>query len=131
VHGLSERKADVEERSTKPDCLHYKNVTYLYRAVGADEYSSIISTKRFAVLEHGLHVKHFGLNYEETLAFAEKDFNIDVAAIFEIAVDEGTLKGIGDFTHVDPFIFRSGTVEIRADRLTEFNNAIQEITHKS
>jgi len=104
--------------------------TFLYRAVGVDEFSSIIRTKEFTVLEHGLHVKYFGLDFDDTLCFADKDFNIDVVAIFEIEVIEEELKKIGDFTHVDPYIFKRGTVEIRADHLTSFNNAILRITHK-
>jgi len=103
----------------------------LYRAVGADEFSSIIRTKRFSVLEHGLHVKHFGLNFDETLEFANKDFNVDVVAIFEIEVYYNVLITFADFTHVDPYIFISGTVEISEDNLEMFNNSILKITHKS
>ena len=106
------------------------NEIRIYRAVGADEYSAIIRTNQFAVLDSGLHVKHFGLNYEETLDFANKDLNVDVVAVFEVSISQEALKIVGDFTHVDPYIFKSGTVEIRADRLTEFNNAILSITHK-
>ena len=107
------------------------NVAVLYRAVGVEEYSSIIRTRQFTVLEHGLQVKHFGLNYDETLCFANKDINIEIVAIFEIEVIMETLRKIGVFTHVDPYIFRSGTVDIRADCLNEFNNAILKIFHMS
>lgn len=108
-----------------------KNYYILYRAVGAEEFSSIIRTNQFSILEYGLHVKHFGLNYQETLCFANKDFNIDVVAIFEVEVIEKVLLEIADFTHVDPYIFRSGTVEIKFNDLSKFNNAIIRITHKS
>jgi len=103
----------------------------LYRAVGADEFRSIIRTKQFDVLEHGLHVKHFGLNFEETLEFANKNINVDAVAIFEITILETIIRKIGDFTHVDPYIFKSGTVEITSDNLDAFNKAIIRITHNS
>ena len=41
-----------------------------------------------------------------------------------------SVEEIGDFTHVDPFIFKSGTVIISADDLEFFNNSIQELIHK-
>ena len=103
----------------------------LYRAVGADEFSSIIKTQQFSVLENGLHVKYFGLSYKDTMDFATKDLNVDVVAIFEVTIDERSLREIGDFTHVDPYIFKNGTVEIRSENLNVFNNEIIYIIHKS
>lgn len=128
---MPKEKEKTNEHRTEQKELLKSSKTNLYRAVGADEFSSIIRTKQFAVLEHGLQVKHFGLDYSETLCFADKDFNIDVVAILEVEINSALLKELGDFTHVDTFIFRSGTVEIRSDRLSEFNNAILKITHKS
>ena len=106
-------------------------IAYLYRAVGVDEFSSIIRTKQFTVLENGLHIKCFGMDIAETLDFANRDFNIDVVAIFEVTINESTLKRIGDFTHVDPYIFKSGTVEIRVENLAEFNREMLSVKQKS
>ena len=41
-----------------------------------------------------------------------------------------SLNKLGDFTQVDRFIFKNGTVTINADKLGEFNKAIKEIIHK-
>lgn len=40
------------------------------------------------------------------------------------------LNKLADFTQVDKFIFKKGTVTIHADKLDEFNKIIQEITQK-
>jgi len=104
-------------------------IIYLYRAVGIDEYAKIIKTNKFEILEHGLQVKYFGLNYKETLDFADKTINKDLIAIFEILIKIKCLNNLGDFTNVDSVIFKNGTVEIQADRLDEFNKAIISILH--
>jgi hypothetical protein len=106
------------------------NFISLYRAVGENEFYSVMQTGYFSVLEKGAHVKYFGLNFDETLAFANMIINIEVVAIFEVTVITEVLKKIGDFTNVDIFLFKSGTVEIPAEKLVEFNNAIQEIIHR-
>ena len=102
----------------------------LYRAVGIEEYYDITRTKKFAVLPNWVNVKYFGLNFEETLLFANKNVNIGIVAIFEVKIAKDVLLKTGDFTRVDTFIFKSGTVEIPGEYLEEFNNAIQELTHK-
>ena len=84
-------------------------------------------TKKFSVDPRGAHVKYFGLDFDETLTFAQKVTSIGATAIVEVAVLRDTLERIGDFTHVDSFIFRSGTVEIQAEDLAEFNGAIRSI----
>ena len=127
---MTDRKSEIAESRNMDFGSTFDNEVCLYRAVGADEYSAIIRTNRFAVLDNGLHVKHFGLSYEETLDFANKDINIDVVAVFEVIIGKEALKIVGDFTHVDPYIFKSGTVEISADHLAGFNNAVLSITHK-
>ena len=72
--------------------------------------------------------KQFGLSFEETLEFAEK--YSDIRAIIEVKVPKDMLDELADFTQVDSFIFKSGTITIQADKLDEFNNIIKEITHK-
>ena len=102
----------------------------LYRAVSDAEFYSILRTNRFSIHPKGAQVKYFGLSFEETVDFANKVTNIDAIAIIEVTVSKAILDRIGDYTHVDPFIFRSGTVIIPAGDLDEFNQAIMEIIHK-
>ena len=102
----------------------------LYRAVGVEEFASIIELSKFTIPDCGVGVKYFGLNFEETLVFANDNFNNGIIAIFEATIAKNILEEIGDFTHVDRFIFKSGTVIISAEDLEVFNNSIQEIIHK-
>ena len=110
--------------------IHKMRTVSLFRAVGDTEFYSIMRTKQFSIHPKGAHVKYFGLDYNETLAFADKVTNIDVTAIVEVTVLSEVLDRIGDYTHVDSFIFKSGTVVIQSEDLDEFNRAIQQIMHK-
>jgi len=101
----------------------------LFRAVGFAEFSSIMETGLFSFRPNGLESKYFGMDFKETLVFADKAFNIHVAAIIEAVVEKSVLARIGDFTRVDLSVFRSGTVEIHKEYLNEFNNAVLEIKH--
>ena len=105
-----------------------KNI-HLFRAIGYSEYLSIIDTKEFSLRPNGLEAKYFGMNFEETLDFANKVFNIHVVAIVETIINEYILKEIGDFTLVDTTVFKSGTVEIDKIHLNKFNDSIIEIKH--
>ena len=105
------------------------SIIKLYRAVGYIEFSKIINTRKFSLRLNGLEAKYFGMNFEETLDFANKVFNIHVVAIVEAVIDEHTLKEIGDFTLVDTTVFKSGTVEIDKNHLTRFNDSVKEIKH--
>ena len=100
----------------------------LYRAVGPKEFYEVMKTSKFTVVPNGLQAKQFGLSFEETLKFAEK--YSDVGAIIEVKVPSNMLNKLADFTQVDKFIFKNGTVTIQADKLDEFNKIIQEITQK-
>jgi hypothetical protein len=100
----------------------------LYRAVGPKEFYQVMKTSEFTVIPSGLQAKQFGLSFEETLKFAEK--YSDIGAVIEVKVSANMLNKLGDFTQVDKFIFKNGTVTIQADKLGEFNKIIQEITHK-
>ena len=110
--------------------MEEKNEISLYRAVSAEEFSSIIELSKFTIPDGGVDVKYFGLNFDETLVFANDNFNNGIVAIFEAKIAKNILEEIGDFTHVDPFIFKSGTVIISAENLEVFNNSIQELIHK-
>jgi len=112
------------------DFVRKSKLTRLFRAVGFEEFYSIMQSNKFSVQPDGTHVKYFGVDPGETLEFANKIINIDVVAVIEVGVLEDTLKRIGDFINVDPFLFKSGTVEIHVEYLEEFNSAIQYIIHK-
>jgi hypothetical protein len=101
----------------------------IYRAVGGDEYRSVLENNCFSLISGGVGIKYFGLNLQETIVFAGKDLNVDVVAILEVVINRNILNKIGDFTSVDTYIFKSGTVEIAACNLQEFNESICEINH--
>jgi len=105
-----------------------ESLTSLYRAVGPDEFYNVMKTGEFSVIPNGLQAKQFGLSFEETLKFADK--YSDIGAIIEVKVPTSVLNKIGDFTQVDKFIFKNGTVTIQADKLGDFNKIIQELIHK-
>jgi len=102
----------------------------LYRAVGIEEFASIIEFSKFTIPDGGVGVKYFGLDFEETLVFANDNFNNGIIAIFEATIEKSILEEIGDFTHVDRFIFKSGTAIISVENLETFNNSIQDLIHK-
>ena len=104
-------------------------VVKLFRAVGFAEYASLVDGVPFQVLPGGVGVKYFGVNFDETLEFANKPINNGIVAVFEIEIPESILMDVGDFVHVDKFIFRSGTVEIPEERLAAFNDAVQYVRH--
>ncbi|MCL2015383.1 MAG: hypothetical protein FWG68_03945 [Defluviitaleaceae bacterium] len=99
----------------------------LYRAVGVEEYLSIMKIGKFALREGRDTVKYFGLDFEETLLFANKAFNNSLVAVFEVEIKHTVLNKIGDFTNVDPFLFKKGTVEIQEEVLEDFNKAILKV----
>ena len=102
-------------------------LTSLYRAVGLEEYYSIIRKKKFSCHPAGAEVKYFGLDRDETVKFANMIININVVAVFEVTIPSATLEQIGDFTEVDTFLFKRGTVEIHKTDLDIFNDAIGSI----
>ena len=103
--------------------------TRLYRAIGFAEFFSVMDTGLFTLRPNGLESKYFGMDFNETLDFANKAFNIHVVAIVEAVVKKGVLNRVGDFTEVDFSVFKSGTVEIHREHLDEFNDAVLEIKH--
>ena len=106
------------------------NTTSLYRAMGAGEFESVMLTQTFTLHKGKADVKYFGLDFDETLQFANKAFNSDLVAVIEVQVRKSVLEKIGDYTHVDPFLFKCGTVEIQPENLAEFNNSISKIIHR-
>ena len=103
------------------------DVIILYRAVSAAEYYSIIDKSKFETCSGMTEVKYFALDFRETAAYADKSYNTDVVAVFEIVAKRSVVECIGDFTHVDPSIFKAGTVIIHEEDISEFNQSIISI----
>ena len=103
---------------------------HIYRAVGFTEFNGIMDTGHFSLRPNGLESKHFGLDFEETLVFANKVFNVHVVAIIEAVVVKSVLDSVGDYTKVDISVFKSGTVGIHKEHLSVFNNAVLDVRHK-
>ena len=100
----------------------------IYRAVGLEEYYSIIRKNEFSCHPAGAEVKYFGLDRGETEEFANLIINVDVVAVFGVIIPSITLEQVGDFTKVDTFLFKKGTVEIHKADLNIFNDVIESIT---
>ena len=133
VYGLAGSEKEISalrkaNKTIKEISENGENLTSLYRAVGPDEFYDVMKTGEFSVIPNGLQAKQFGLSFEETLKFAEK--YSDIGAVIEVKLPTDVLNKLGDFTQVDRFIFKNGTVTINADKLGEFNKAIKEIIHK-
>jgi len=109
--------------------MNNDNIIKLYRAIDAEEFASVFKTKRFSLHERKSSVKYFAFNFEETLEFANKSFNNELVAILEVKIYNENLNNVGDFVNVDPFCFKSGTVEIQLENLEKFNACILEINH--
>ena len=105
-------------------------IVRLFRAVSADEFYSIMESMRFSLPpDRSTNVKYFGVDYNETVEFANIIQFIDIVAVIEVGVSHEILLQVGDFTHVDVFLFTKGTVIIQAEDLCVFNNAIKYIKH--
>jgi len=111
------------------ECVKTPSTTKLYRAVGVEEYYSIMRTRKFSI-GRGVDVKYFGLDFGETLKFANTPIGRTSVAVFEVIVNKSIMEKIADFTVVDLFIFRKGTVIIYEENLDLFNSAIISIVHK-
>jgi hypothetical protein len=121
----------MNEINIIPDFIVNNNLVCLFRAVSADEFYSIFETKQFSLPpDKSTSVKYFGVDYNETFDFANKIQFIDIVAIVEISVPHNILLQIGDFTHVDSFLFKKGTVIIQSEDLETFNNNIKYIKQR-
>jgi len=109
------------------ELLNIPKVTTLYRAIGPEEFYKVMKTGEFSISGTGMAAKQFGLSLEETIAFAER--YPDIAAVIEVKVPTYMLNRIADLTRVDGFLFKNGTITIRAENLAEFNRIVQEINH--
>jgi hypothetical protein len=114
-----------------PDFEIYYGLVSLFRAVNADEFYSIVQSKQFSLPPNkSTNVKYFGVDYDETVKFANLIQFIDIVAVVEVGVPHNILLKIGDFTHVDTFLFKKGTVIIQSEHLDEFNSNIKYVKHR-
>jgi hypothetical protein len=103
-------------------------VICLYRAIGIDEYYALRDSKRFEVAEGiSADVKYFGVSRKETEAFADLAYNIHAVSIVRVLVKKEELAGFADFTHLDEFLFRAGTVTIYGADLNKLNKIIMRL----
>jgi len=104
-------------------------ITSLYRAVSPEEFNDVMNLdpNAFRTVPGSLDAKQFGFDLDEVLRFA--DWDLGAAAILEVRIPTNILNSIGDFTPVDRFIFRSGTVTIHGRDLARFNESILSIIH--
>lgn len=72
-----------------------------------------------------LEGKWFGMNEIETAEFLKQ--YPELSKLIEVRIPSSVLDNVGDFVSVDEMIFKHGTVYIQGDRLSEFNEEIQEI----
>ncbi|WP_275444447.1 RHS repeat-associated core domain-containing protein [Delftia tsuruhatensis] len=103
--------------------------TGLYRAVGPEEFNSIMKTKQFSFPPNGSEMKQFGFQFDEVLKFS--NFQSDYAAIIRVDIPTNIL-GNFNITHgqIDPFIFRSGVLTIQGiDDLNKLNQSLRSINH--
>lgn len=101
----------------------------LYRAVGADEYTDIINTKKFNIKPDGsgYEGKQFGFNMNEILKLSDQ-FD-DSVAIFRARVSKKTFTEL-DFREVDIHVLKSGNATVKlGNMLDNFNGDLIELEH--
>jgi len=109
------------------DVINSSEITSIYRAVGPQEYYSVLDSGKFSKIPQALQAKQFGVDLQDTINFAER--YSDIAAVLEVKIPKTILDKVGDFTHVDTRIFKNGTISIQPYNLDEFNKYIKEILH--
>ncbi|WHI53284.1 pre-toxin TG domain-containing protein [Microbulbifer sp. MLAF003] len=88
----------------------------LYRAVGPDEYHSLITMRgKFEFGPNGSEMKQFGMSFDEVLKYANT--NPEYAAILRVTVQKNSLKQF-HFSKgkIDPFIFKGGVVTVNGQK---------------
>jgi RHS repeat-associated protein len=101
----------------------------LYRAVGPEEFYSLINGGRFAFGPNGTTMKQFGFKLDETLKYA--NWSTDYAAIIRADIPRSALKDLSvSFGQIDAYIFRNGVVTVEGQRaLDALNRAVISIKH--
>ena len=121
----------MDKHSEIPLFDNKNGIISLFRAVCAEEFYAIMQTRKFSLPpDKSTNVKYFGVNYDETLLFANKIQFVDIVAVIEVGVSHDILVDIADFTQVDMFLFKHGTIIIQSENLNSFNNAIRYLEHR-
>jgi uncharacterized protein RhaS with RHS repeats len=122
---MKEDEVAQEKKRTATDYnneLEEKETVNLYRSVSKKELDQLQETGKFQTVYGGMEFKQFGKSLQETKAF--RDTMDPANHIVGVTVDKDRLDRIGDFTPVDAFNFRSGTVSIHENDLDAFNASI-------
>lgn len=115
-------KAEQSQKAEAAENEDEKEIVTLFRSVDENELSQINKLNQFTIKSGALETKQFGRNLVETERFRN---TVDPAShIVSVDVDKRTLDHIADTTHVDRFMFQSGTVSIHRRDLDVFNGAI-------
>ena len=115
-------KAASSTKSEPKDDDKKNELVDLYRAVSEKELQDIHKTGKFSTVPGAMEYKQFGRSLLETKSF--RDAINPAGHIVGVTIQKDTLDRIGDFTPVDTFNFRSGTVSIHESDLEEFNASI-------
>jgi len=102
-------------------------ITVWFRAVGVEEFLSLMDTKKFSTREVSSSMKQFGLSLEETIKYADKKINKEYVSILKITLKVEALDLQDYEAKPDPFIFKSGTVTIQKENLEKLNDYILSI----
>lgn len=110
----------------------YKNLTTtkLFRAVDADELSSIKSSGKFSLKQGGLESKQFGVNLKETRLYAGAKINQgQYSAIVKIRVPNNVVKQFEMMDTIDSLFFKSGVVTVSYDQISLLNKFMQYLKY--
>jgi hypothetical protein len=114
----------IKSRSTSKS--NKDDVVEIYRAVGPNEYADIVATNRFRASGRGsLDAKQFGISLIETKLFSSSAFNrAKDMHVVAAKIRRSDLNRLADFTRVDEFMFKGGTVTIQPENLDDFNSSL-------
>ena len=127
-----EKKDELREFiTTKSQQTNVSNTVELwYRTVGVSEYQSIMNTNAFSNTANSTSVKYFGLSAEETEKYANK--YPEYVAVFKVTVTKDFhdyIVNVKGTTHVDAFLFKSGTIVVEPEDISALNRNVVAIEH--
>ncbi|WP_321818800.1 MULTISPECIES: DUF637 domain-containing protein, partial [unclassified Paraburkholderia] len=103
-------------------------ITTIYRAMGPEEFSSVMSSGQFSFVLGNNEMKQFGFNLNEVLTYA--NFESDYAAIVSADIPTSVLGNFSFSNTIDPFIFKSGVLSVeRKPALSLLNSVVTNIKH--
>ena len=108
---------------------YFKNTTALYRAVNADELTSIKSSGTFSLKAGAMESKQFGLVLQEVKNYANLPLNKGAyVAIVKIRVPNSVLSQFTK-TATDTFVFKSGVITVAGNQLDLLNRVFSFIKY--